>query len=165
MFILDAQRAPDVVGAFDRYREYLEEVRGSMPPSAYALATSDWYFGFHDHKAPHDAWLESIEISEPSSGKRSEERYTSIRIRLLAAFHDGYIELFYPRVFSYSLSSIDTSRGLQDWRYDEFRVSEEGRLIHEIEWSGAWATARWIIEASDVEYSWTPRERPAPEHE
>ncbi|MBK9071716.1 MAG: hypothetical protein IPL79_12050 [Myxococcales bacterium] len=41
-----------------------------------------------------------------------------------------------------------------DWRYDEFRVDAHGRVEHEIEWSGANETARWLIVASDVIYSW-----------
>lgn len=87
-FILSAQRDDDVVRAFERYRGYLQSVRHSLPESVFALASSDWYFSPHEHRCPHDAWLESITISEPSSGKRHEVRFTSIRIRLLAAYHE-----------------------------------------------------------------------------
>jgi len=51
-------RERDVVSAFRRYREYLKSQRSAFPPSAYALATSDWYFDPQDHRCPHDAWLE-----------------------------------------------------------------------------------------------------------
>jgi hypothetical protein len=57
-------RDADVVGTFARYREYLASLRGSFPASAHALATSDWYFNFRDHRCPHDAWLESLSLTE-----------------------------------------------------------------------------------------------------
>lgn len=145
-----------MVRAFERYRGYLQSVRHSLPESVFALASSDWYFSPHDHRCPHDAWLESITISEPSSGKRHEVRFTSIRIRLLAAYHDGCIEFFYPRVFAYCLDAVDANAGLRDWRYDEFRLSDSGHVIHEIEWSGLHETARWVIESSDVQFQWLP---------
>lgn len=157
-FILDSQRRADGAAAFERYRAYLDEVRDRMPPSAHQLATSQWYFDFNDHRCPHDAWLEGMTLAEDSSGGRNEERIVSIRIRLLSAFHDGYIEFHYPRVVRYRLDSIDDARGHMDWRYDEFRLSDEGHLIHEIEWSGACESARWVIEATDLEFRWLPIE-------
>ena len=141
-FILDAQRKDDVVGAFRSYREYIEGLRGKMPASAFDLASSDWYFNFNDHRCPHDGWLEKITIEEPSSGERSEERTTSIRILLLAGYHDGFIEFHYPEVFRYRLDTVDSSQGHRDLRYDEFRLSDEGHVIHEIEWCGSGDTLR-----------------------
>jgi hypothetical protein len=86
-------RDDDVVRAFRRYREYVESAKDSFPPSAYALAISEWHFNPEDHRCPHDAWLESLHLSEPSSGERHEIRTLSLRLRLLGAYHDGYIEL------------------------------------------------------------------------
>lgn len=154
MFILDAQRDDDVVEAFRVYREYLEENRSRFPKSAYDLATSDWFYDFTNHHCPHDSWLESIEILEPSSGDRQEQRNCQIRIKLLAAYHDGIIELTYHGVKSYELNGMQVQPGHADWRYDQFRLSEAGHLLHEIEWCSAYSTAKWIIEADDVEYLW-----------
>ncbi len=156
-FILAAQRDRNVTDAFSLYQTYLAQSAAQFPSSAYDLATSNWYFDFHDHRYPHDAWLENLTIVEPASGERQEQRTTSIRLRLLAAYHDGYIEIYYPVVYSYQLTCQSASDGHQDWRYDEFRLREQGGIIHEIEWSGASETARWLIEASDVEYTWLPR--------
>jgi hypothetical protein len=156
MFILASQRDSDVNGAFARYSEYLRANEHRFPPSAYALAISDWYFGFSNHAAPHDSWLESIEIGEPSSGKRRELRSASIRIRLLGAYHDGYIELYYPTVFEYRVVADTLGQGHGDWRYDEFRLDERGRLVHEIEWAAFGATNTWLIVASDVHHNWIP---------
>jgi hypothetical protein len=156
-FILSTDgRDEDVVGAFRRYRDYLQSLRNSFPPSAHALATSDWYFNPHDHRSPHDAWLEALDLSELSSGERGRERSLSLRVRLLGAYHDGHIELRYPKVFSYALNVSHGDHGHCDWRYDELRVSEQGKLIHEIEWCGARDTGVWVIEASDLEFRWVP---------
>jgi hypothetical protein len=141
-----------------RYQEYVRSNRASFPASAYGLATSEWFFGSEDHRAPHDAWLESATFEEPSSGTRSEVRHLSLRVRLLGAYHDMDLELFYPKVHSYSLSHPMADAGHFDWRYHELRVSDQGRLIHEIEWSGRpEVEGRWLLEVSDVHFSAVPR--------
>lgn len=119
------------------------------------LAQSDWYYGFSDHRAPHDAWLEWVQFEEPTSGERNQVRHLSLRLRLLGAYHDQWLEFFYPRVFAYEMSNADSNTGHGDWLYDEFRLSPTGHLLHEIEWAGKAASdgSRWLIEASDVEFS------------
>jgi len=157
VFILAADgRDEDGNFSFQNYEEYLERVRNTFPISAYKIATSDWYYNFNDRRCPHDSWLESFKLHELSTGRRSEVRRLSLNIRLLSAHHDQYIELRYPRVFSYKLSIVDGERGQRDWRYDELRLSDRGHLIHEIEWSGLDATGSWLIEASDLEIEWIP---------
>jgi hypothetical protein len=155
-YFLRKQRDQDVAGSFRRYQEYLRTHQQRFPPGAFALGTAEWYYNANDHRCPHDAWLESFTICEAHS---TSERATSIRIRLVGAYHDGYIELFYPCAFRYMLEGFTTSkRGVGDWLYDEFRLSPEGHLVHEIEW---WfpkrEDSRWIIEASDVEFRWIPQ--------
>ena len=161
-YILSAQRDQGGREALAHWREYEQYVRSNQarfPPDAYALAISDWYYGFSDHRAPHAAWLEWARFEEPASGPRNEVRHLSLRVRLLGAYHDMYLEFFYPKVFSYSLANPGSSGGHGDWRYDEFRLSPEGHLIHEVEWAGAPGTeARWLIEASDVHFSAAARE-------
>jgi hypothetical protein len=152
VFILEADgRTED---GFRGYRNYLETVRNVFPASAYKIARSDWYFDSRDRRCPHDAWLETFELHEVSTGQRSEGRTLSMSVRLLGAYHDRYIELRYPRVFSYGLNISSGESGQRDWRYDELRLSNRGNLIHEIEWYGSHATGSWIIEASDLEVDW-----------
>ena len=154
-FILADQRDRDCTQAFADYRAYLASVADRFPKSAYALATSDWYFDFTDHRCPHDARLISGAIQEPEEF----DHYTppSIKIRLLGAYGDGFIELEYAQVFHYALSYKGAAApGHQDWRYDEFRVIDAGHVIHEIEWCGATDTGNWLIEASDVSCTWVP---------
>lgn len=155
-FILAAERRDDVLAAFSNYRKYVEGLRDRFPRGAYALAVSDWYFDFTNHRCPHDAWLEEVSIIEDSKGDRSEIRTSSIRIRLLAAYRDGFIEFRYPKVVRCDLRGHRIENGHRDWRYDEFRLSESGHLLHEIEWDGLGETGRWLIEADDVEYKWLP---------
>jgi len=158
VFILAEHRATgvDLVANFRRYRDYLDTNRSRFPPHAYELASAEWYFNPTDHRCPHDGWLESVLMDEPASGERHEQRTVAMRVHLLGAYHDGHIEFYYPRVFAYALNVTDAVGGHRDWLYDEFRVSPEGHLVHEIQWSGSEETGRWIIEASDVEYSWHP---------
>jgi hypothetical protein len=156
-YVLAKQRDSDVVAAFRRYRHYLAQNASSFPPSAYDLATSDWYFDPQDHRSPHDAWLESAVLEEIASDGRQSDRISSLKIRLLGAYHDGHIEFVYPNVRAYTLDMASSARGHGDWRFDEFRVTDSGRIIHEIEWAQSSGTGRWIIEASDVFYTWIPR--------
>lgn len=141
-----------------QYQEYVRRHEGAFPKSAFALATSEWFFGSDDHRSPHDAWLESMTFEEPSTGDRGEIRHLALRVRLLGAYHDLYLELFYPRVFSYSLDHAQVGEGHFDWRCHELRLSERGTLIHEIEWTGRQGIeGRWLLEVSDVQFSSTPR--------
>ncbi len=103
---------------------------------------------------------EWAKFEEPAEGERSEIRRLSLRIRLLAACHDRYIELFYPQVFGYSMINPQAGGGHCDWRYSEIRLSERGHVLHEIEWAGAPdLDARWTIEASDVQLTTFPRHK------
>ena len=161
-FFLSKERDQDVVAAWRRYQQYLREREKEFPPGAFALATSDWYHDPGIHRCPHDSWLENLVISEVPDSDRT--RITSIRIRLLAAYHDGYIEFFYPKVFGYTFESPSCTKGLGDWLYDEFRLSTNRQVIHEIEWAGRpnGEGARWIIESADVHFQWFPQPTSSP---
>jgi hypothetical protein len=150
----------DTTASFRRYQEYLASVAAAFPPNAYALATSPWYHDFSDHRCPHDAWLEEVRVVEKGAGPRQATRTVGITVRLLGGYHDGRIEFTYRDVTAYecgfSRRSPGTPGGHADWRYDEFRLSERGGLLHEIEWWHMRETARWLIEAADVEFHWQP---------
>lgn len=65
VFILSTDgRDADVDGQFKRYRDYLDTSKPLFPAMAFALATSDWYYGCHNHRGPHDARLEGAVVSE-----------------------------------------------------------------------------------------------------
>lgn len=160
-FILGAQRDADVAGAFRRYRHYLEAERHHFPSGALALATSDWYFNFEDHRCPHDAWLQHVVVHETGRGERQEQREVAVSIQLLGAYHDLVLTFTYASAYRYVLDGRQVGEGHADWRYDEFRVTETRHLVHEIEWSGASEIGRWLIEAEDVRLEWSARARGA----
>jgi hypothetical protein len=157
-FVLSQNRvgtARELEASFARYRAYLEQHRAAFPPSAFELASSDWYFSLSDPRAPHDGWLEDLEVSERGDAAQAE-RCVSIRLRLRNAQHNRYLDFVYPRVFEYHLDLDRGRAGHRDWRYDEFRLSDEGTVIHEIEWSGAGDVGRWLIVGSDVHLTHRP---------
>jgi hypothetical protein len=147
---------------FVAYREYLESVRESLPLAAYEFAVAEWHYNPEHHQCPHDAWVESLVITEPFSGERREKRNLEINLRLLGAYHDGYIDLKYQNVRSYSLETpagfkmrpLNVGHG--DWLTDEVRLSESGKVAHEIEFSRG---SRWLIECGDIVYQWSSFER------
>jgi len=151
-------RDEDVVTAFKKYRSYIESNKNDLPSLVYDLVMSDWFYNFHDHKCPHDAWLENILILEPSEGARNEIRKTDIIVKLLSAYHDGFIEIKYKNVSSFNIDASNVKNGHGNWRYDEFRLSETGFLLHEIEWSGHDDPSSWVIEAENIEYTWLEKE-------
>ena len=156
-YYLSKDRDQDVMAAYHRYQKYLREHQEIFPPNAFALGTAEWYQNFSDHRCPHDAWLENIVVSEIAAEKVNE-RHLTIQVRLLGAYHDGHIEFLYPRVFAYDLAGSSRKKRPRDWLYDEFRLSTENHLVHEIEWAGhpGEEDFRWVIEASDIQYRWVP---------
>ena len=156
-YILAGERDPDPKGSFDRYWEYLQVNQARFPQGAFALANSSWYFDAQNHRCPHDSWLEWVKVSESASGSSNENREISITIRLLGAYQDGWIEFQYPKVISYRLDISNGAAGHQDWRYDEFRLGDDGSLFHEIEWAGTGNNGRWLFQATDVEFNWIPK--------
>lgn len=142
---------------YEKYRQYLESVRDRLPREAYEFAIADWHYDHHDHKCPHDCWLESFTIEEPSEGERHENRWNNIRTRYLGAYHDGHIEITYLNVHSYTLKkgTIKYPNGHGDWLDDEIRLSESGNVIHEITFA---FNARWLIECENIIYEWKPME-------
>ena len=156
-FILSNQRDEDFGDGWQRYQDYLQSVRSRFPTSAFALATSDWYFGFADPRAPHDAHLRKITVSETQP--EEPDAFPSIAIRIqLSSAHEGIIEFYYPQVFRYSLVCGGSHYFHSDWRYDEFRLSDDDHVLHEIEWWHAGESGRWLIESSDVEHQWHANE-------
>jgi len=162
MFVLSEQldAGGDPHLPFRRYVEYLERNRARFPAAAYDLATSGLLLNASDPGCPHDGWLEWVKLEESSEGARREIRSLSLRIRLLGAYHGRFIELFYPEVFSYTMSNLSAAPGHFDWRYSEIRLSDRGNVIHEIEWAGSpGIEARWVIEASDVQLQTFPLDK------
>ena len=87
-------------GKWRDYARYLESVRESMPKCAFEFATASWRHT-DDHRGLHDSWVESLIVTEPSSGDRHENRAIEIQVRLLGSYHDGHMTISYREVQSY----------------------------------------------------------------
>jgi hypothetical protein len=153
---------------FEAYNAYLESVRDRMSRSAYEFATAHWHYDPTDPRCPHDAWVEELMITEPSSGDRSEIREIAVTVKLLGAYHDGFIILEYENVFEYSLVSpsrvgaLPGYSGHGDWLIDEITLTKDGHVRHEIEFSSG---SVWVIVAEDIKYQWTGADPPKwPDH-
>ncbi|HMQ11030.1 MAG TPA: hypothetical protein PKC21_08305 [Oligoflexia bacterium] len=152
MYYLSKQRNKNVVLAYEKYMGYIESQQDLFSKNILKLIQSDWYYNPNEPKCPHDAWLENLFISEKSYGDRNEKSATSISITLLNAYHNATITFEYENVISYNLSFLKNKHARQDWLYDEFRVSENKKILHEIEWSGFKTLSTWTIEAEDIHY-------------
>lgn len=148
-FILSEQRDENVTLAFKNYEAYIVKVKDKLPPHLLEMIQSDWYFNFNDHRCPHDAWLKTFVISENQASK-----LVDIKITLLGAYHDMELEFRYKGVSHYNLKGWDLKNGHNDWRYDEFRISESGKIIHEVEWRPE--DTEFIIEAEEIYFEFKP---------
>jgi hypothetical protein len=140
------------------YRAYLERVAARFPPGAYAFATASWHYDPSDHKCPHDAWVDSVGVVERGTGSRAEVREVDMTIRLLGAYHDGFLVLRYVGVCGYAMEALDTGtgthrqRGHGDWLVDEITLTPDGNVQHEAILSAAKITVRCV----DIECDWVP---------
>ena len=158
-FILSSERAEDPrfgTSCFARYQEYLRANQNRFPRSAYELATADWYYSLSDPRGPHDGRLEGARIVEAQIDKPAGQRQVVLRVRLLNAYHDRHLEFTYSDVARYELHLSNGLSGHWDWRFDEFRLADDGRVIHEIEWWNSAETARCVIVAADVKLQSIP---------
>ena len=111
-----------------------------------------WYAWPEDHRSPYDSWVQSITVSEPSSGERQEIRGIEIHVRLLGAYHDGIIEFTYQRVKRYSLEGMRDIAGHGDWLEDELKLRKNNSLLHKV----TLTNGNCEIEAEEIEYRWAP---------
>jgi hypothetical protein len=150
---------------WNEYDRYVESISPLLPPGARYFINAPWHWDHSDHRCPHDAWLEKLEIREIYSPDEPETRTVDIYLKLLGAYHDGYIILHYTGVRYYKLdmsrgSVFNTSCGVEaghnDWYIDEVSLSDDGLPVHEIQFLSSEEV--WYIEAQDIVYEWFPIE-------
>jgi len=146
-----------IVNEFEAYRTYLESIKDKIPQSAYEFASADWHYNIRDARCPHDAWLDEIKFGEVKKAEKFEIHPIEIYVKLLGAYHNGHIVIIYKNIHAYSFNSkrISEHKGdffHGDWLDDRIRLSENGLVLHEIEWEHG----NWIIESGDIEYKWIP---------
>lgn len=137
------------------YQSYLASIKDKISLSPHGFIFEDWYRNCDSHRCPHDSWLDRIVVSEDDNNE------VNIELKLLGAYHDGYIFFRYSGVKYYKLdrhstSVIKSSHG--DLRYEEFRLDDEGYLVHEFDWYTLDENAIFLIACESVSYSWEPIE-------
>lgn len=136
-----------------RYAEYLDRHRSKFPPAAFGYASAEWQENFNDCRAPHDSWVSEVKfVDRPLPGAGADRR-TDLEIVLLGAFHDGHLHLRYTEVQSFHLTSTTAALGAIEVYRDEVRLSDNGHVVHEIEFLGA---ENWLVECKDMEWAWVP---------
>jgi hypothetical protein len=141
----------------DDYLQYLAENAAAFPSGARSFATAHWHFDVKHHQCPHDSWLEEFSIREVASSRRREVRSLGIIAKFLGAYHDGYFNLQYEGVSSYSLKldAVKGSGGHGDWIIDEITMSDTHFIHHEILLSEATLS----VDCTDLQYHWTATDR------
>jgi hypothetical protein len=114
------------------YFAYLDQIRDRLPVAVAEYATRVEHYTLDSHESLHDAWLEIVEVLEPATGARLEERTTDVAIRLLGGYHDRRHELIYHGVQSYKVTAPVTARGHGDLLVHEFRLNDRGQPEHEL---------------------------------
>ena len=83
---------------FESYKSYLKSLEDKIPPSAYEFATAEWHFNTRDSRCLHDSWLWEIKFGEVENYEKFELRPNEIYIKLLGAYHNGFIEIRYKNI-------------------------------------------------------------------
>ncbi len=163
-FFTDIMHDPDIdrseiKARFDAYYQRIESIREQLPVGVYEFAAAPWHYD-NGEQGLHDSWVESLIVDEVASEDNLQERSLQIRVRLLSAYQDRRIELYYKNVRKYRLQtpsrfkyppSYKTGHG--DWLYDEIDVSRSGFVVHEVRFSRG---SRWLIECEDIEIFFSP---------
>lgn len=131
------------------YPAHLAEIADRLPPGARAYAEAPWHYDFHHRRCPHDAWLESLIISESPD----HPRRVDLTLRLLGAYHDAHLELRYTTVTRYTTTMLPGHRGHGDLIVDEVTLADDGHVSHEL----AFETGTLQITCRDLTATWIDR--------
>lgn len=157
MFILsrdvDGLDYPEYKAKYDQYLEYLQKIKPKLSLSPKNFIYEDWYRNKESHRCPNASWLEKLIISE------NGDNQVQIELKLLGAYHDGYITFKYSGVKYYKIqrhqqSVIESSHG--DFRYNEYRLDEHDNIVHELDWYTLDENAIFLIACQHIEYIWEP---------
>ena len=141
---------------FRDYRNYLLKNRHLFPEPTFQFAIADWHYNMQESRCPHDAWVKSLQIFEKASATSIRKRNLQIHLKLLGAYHDGEINIYYENVRSYNFTLKADGFDLKshgDWLIDEITLTDKNYLIHEIEFS---LSGEWQIECEKIIYEWQP---------
>ena len=144
-----------------RHEAHVARIRLQLPPGARAYVEVPWHYDTNDPRCPHDAWVEQLVLREPARGDRRERRRIDLEVRLLGAYHDGFLTFQYRNVVAYRLEQPNTRAerpfralvGHGDWLTDDIGLSPDGFATHEVLFRH---DGRWYIECEDLTCLWDP---------
>jgi hypothetical protein len=138
----------------DRYFVYLRSIQNRLPVHVFEFASNDDHYNLTSHSSLHDAWLESVVISEPWEGKRQQSRSITVTISLLGPYHDRQITLEYREVCHIAIDVPDEYAmspsyrvGNGDLLHHEIRFEEPDVIVHDIQFSRG---SRYLIKCHDL---------------
>lgn len=142
------------------YRAYLESIRERLPAGAQRFLNEHYFDFLRDYfgrKSLHDSWVDCFEIRETGSGARDQDRMVNIGVKMLGPYHDGYHNLTYHNVRSYSMhfdrdKKISSNVGHSDWLVDEITLDQDQHISHEVLFSQG---GKCEIICADISYEWT----------
>jgi len=132
----------------NHYLDYLEQNAGTFPLGARNFALAHWHYDFKHKQCPHDSWLQELIVRMSTISSGEELSSAAIHSTYLGAYHDGYHEIEYKQVSSYT---IDMREMPSDWVIDEVTLENDGRVCHEI----VFAEGTLIVRCQDLLYRWT----------
>jgi hypothetical protein len=142
---------------FDAYFEYIRSLRTTMSASAFAFASNFDHYRLDSRVSLHDAWVQSIHISEVALGERRQTRKLAIELHLLGPYHNSILRLSYSNVKSYAADVRAEDAGSiahGDIAMHELTIDRETKVLrHEIQFASG-STLR--IECGDLEFQELP---------
>ncbi len=139
---------------FPKYEKYVQSIRAKLPEHIYAFASNPDHFNLESPSSLHDAWLESLVVSEVATGERSEMRKVEVKLTLLGPFHDRRIHLHYTGVARYSFEALpgygQKHTGHGDLFTHEIRLGKDGCFIHELLFE---CNATFLVEFANMRHS------------
>ncbi|MEI7912556.1 MAG: hypothetical protein WCK77_23250 [Verrucomicrobiota bacterium] len=121
---------------FGRYLEALAGYRHRLSPHVAQFAGDADRFTLNHPKSLHDAWLQSVVVTET---RRTAAAPSAVKVELLllGQHHDRVIRISYERVSRYGLHGQPGERCAADAFHGdvlthEVRVADTGHTVHEI---------------------------------
>lgn len=136
------------LSAWKHYDQFLLTIADKFPEETKSFVLARWYRDPRNHECPHDSWLLNLTIDADFS----LERKLNLDLRLLGAYHDKILKFQYFNVINLDVGFAGLEKeNVGDWLYDEFDVTEEGMISHEILWQEA--SRPWKIVAEKVVFT------------
>ena len=137
---------------FDQYFEYLERIKNKLPKSLYEFAADQSRYTLTGPQTTHDSWLVFITVQEDAPTEENGLRPIRIELRLLGPYHDRYFDFSYQRISNYTFdlpksSNLPPYSGHGDLLFQEFRLSDDNKLCHELQFSSG---RRFYVECDQI---------------